>query len=125
MENNMVSKETNTKKLGPIQFGIILLTLATAVIHGIVLNILMQTIDPLFTLNGIGYLALLAGLYLPIPIAKDNRSLVRWLLIGYTAITILAWVVISWPGDALGQITKLFEVILIALLLVEGRSSRN
>jgi hypothetical protein len=122
----------NSSDKKPINFGakqvaIVLLTLLTAGIHGIVLNIQMQTIDPLFTLNAIGYLALLGALYLQVPIAKDNRSLVRWLFIAYTAVTVLAWIAIgdkSWPGDALGYITKLIEVFLILMLWLEGRNTK-
>lgn len=116
--------ETGGTKFGPLQFGIVVLTLTTAIVHGVVLNMMIGKIDPLFTLNGLGYLGLLAALYLPLPIAKNNRALVRWVLIVYTAITILAWVAIgdkSWPGDALGYFTKLVEVLLIVLLWVESR----
>jgi hypothetical protein len=128
MEIENEFSEKNKSKFGANQVVIVLLTLLTAGIHGVVLNIQMQTIDPLFTLNALGYLFLLAALYLPIPIAKENRPLVRWLFIGYTAVTILAWVAIgdkTWPGDALGYITKLIEVFLILMLWLEGRNSRT
>ncbi|MFU8771446.1 MAG: hypothetical protein ACNA8H_03390 [Anaerolineales bacterium] len=126
IRNNL--SEKRQFKFRTNQVAIILLTLLTAGIHGIVLNIQMQTIDPLFTLNALGYLALLAALYLPLPIAKDNRPLVRWIFIGYTVLTVLVWVAIgdkSWPGDALGYITKLIEVFLILLLWLEGRTSSS
>jgi hypothetical protein len=59
-------------------------------------------------------------LYLPLPIVKDRRSLVRWIMIGFTAITILAWVAIG-SRDAIGYFTKLVEVALIVLLWLDGR----
>lgn len=124
MDTNQGTLEARGTRFGSLQIAIVLLTLATALIHAVVLNVLLGTISPIFTLNGLGYLALLAALYLPIPWAKDNRNLVRWALIGYAAITILAWVAIgdkSWPGDALGYLTKAIEVVLIALLWVEAR----
>ena len=45
-----------------IRIGVVLLTLTTATVH---LSLLFP--DPAFILNGLGYLALLAALYLPIP----------------------------------------------------------
>jgi uncharacterized membrane protein YeiH len=124
METKQPAFETNQVKFGPLQIGIVLLTLATAFIHGVVLNILMGTIDPLFTLNGLGFLGFLAALYLPIPIARDNRNLVRWAFIAFTAVSILAWVIIgdkSLPEGALGYVTKLIEAALLVLLWIEGR----
>ena len=111
---------TNT---GLRRIGIILTTLATAAIHLILLNFSMHDssgkIDILFTLNGIGFLALLAAYYLPIPIAQNYHNLVRWAFMIYTLATILAWVVMgekSLPHDWLGYVTKIIEVILLALL---------
>jgi uncharacterized membrane protein YeiH len=105
---------------GLLQIGIIILTLVTAVVHLVILNVRMARIDPPFILNGLGFLALLAALYLPLPIVKERRSLVRWIFIGFTAITILAWAAIG-SRDALGYLTKLDEVALIILLWLEGR----
>src|SRR4030067_3316660 len=102
----MDSKQT---QFGSLQTGILILTLATGIIHLILLNVLLGKISVPFVLNGLGFLALLAAYFLPIPVAKDNRNLVRWALIGFTAVTILAWVAIgdkSWSGGALGYITK-------------------
>jgi len=76
----------------------------------------------LFILNGIGYLALLTGLFIQVSMAQKNRSLIRWVLIGFTAVTIVAWLVMgdkSWPAGALGYITKFNEVILLALLWMD------
>jgi hypothetical protein len=108
-----------TSKLGALQIGIIVLTLITAIIH---FTLLFP--DPVFILNGLGYLALLAAYFLPLPVAKDNRGLVRWIFMGFVAVTILAWVAIgdkSWPDGALGYITKLVELVLIALLWNDRR----
>ncbi len=115
---------TETTRFGLLQIGIVLLTLVTAFVHLVVLNILMGGFDVVFTLNGLGYLALLAATFLPLPFLKENRKLVRWAFIGFASLTILAWVAIgdkSWPAGALGYITKLDEVVLIILLWLEGR----
>lgn len=87
--------------LGPLQLGIIGLTAATALIH-------IQFLFPetMFILNGLGYLALLAALYF-VPQLAEHRRLVRLVLLGYTAVTVVLW--------------ALIELALIALLWVEDR----
>jgi hypothetical protein len=106
-------------KLGALQIGIVVLTLITAVVH---FTLLFP--DPVFILNSLAYLALLAAYFLPVPIARDNRRLVRWVYMGFVAVTILAWVAIgdkSWPAGALGYFTKVIELVLIALLWNDRR----
>lgn len=106
--------ETTRTGIGAIKTGIILITLTTAAIH---ISLLFP--DVLFILNGLGYLGLLAAYTLPLPLVKDRRAMVRWVFIGYTAVTILAWLAIgdkSWPSGALGYFTKILELLLIALL---------
>lgn len=106
--------KTNPASINSIKIGVILLTLTTALIH---FSLLFP--DRLFILNGLGYLALLAAYTLPLPIVKDNRGLIRWVFIGYASVTIIAWLVIgdkSWPSGALGYVTKVIELVLIALL---------
>jgi hypothetical protein len=116
--------KANQVKFGPLQIGIVVLTLITAAVHLIILNIQMGSIDLLFTLNGLGYLALLAAYFLPVPVAKNNRSLVRWVYMGFTLLTILAWVAMgvkSGSGATLGYITKIVEVALVVLLWLDRR----
>lgn len=93
-----------------------ILTLATAVIH-FSLSILMGRLDVMFTLNGLGYLALLAALYLDLPVIRDNRRLIRIILIGFTLVTIIAWVFLGDKTWWLGWVTKLIELALVLLLL--------
>ena len=99
------------------QMAIVVFTLITAFIHMVMLNMLMRKVDLLFTLNGLGYLTLLVAYFLPF--AKKYRNLVRWAFLAFTAVTILAWIGIgdkSWPGGALGYLTKLDELVLIIAL---------
>jgi len=108
-------QKQNTR-LSAVQIGIILAALATALIH---FSLLFP--NPLFILNGLGYLALLAAYFLPIDIAKRYHKLARWAFIAFTFVTIVAWAAIgdkSWPAGSLGYLTKLIEVVLIVLLLV-------
>ena len=100
-----------------LRVGIVLLTLATAIIH-----LQLAFPDPGFILNGLGYLTLLAALYLPVPRLVHRRNVVRWVLIGYTALTILLWVLLG-ARTTIGYVDKTIEVALIALLLLEARRS--
>ncbi len=106
---------TGQTKFGAMQIGIILLALATAVIH-IILAIPENMV--MFYLNGVGYLALTAALYLPQ--FERMRGKVRWALIGYTAVTVIGWVAFG-ERNPVAYIDKIIELALIALLWVEGR----
>jgi hypothetical protein len=95
----------------------IIITILTLLTAGIHFTLLFPNM--LFILNGLGYLALLAAYTLPIPIARNNRGLVRWIFIGFTVVTIIAWIAIgekSWPGGGLGYATKVIEVLLVIAL---------
>ena len=105
------------KNIGPLQIAIILLTLATAIIH-IVLAIPKSLV--LFYLNGIGYIVLVIALYLPQ--FRKQQGLIRWVLIAYTAVTIIAWVP-NGARNMIAYIDKLIEVALIVLLVIEARQS--
>jgi hypothetical protein len=102
-----------------LRAGIVVLTLSTALIH-----FSLNFPDPGFILNGLGYLALLAALYLPVPRLARYRNVVRWILIGYAALTILLWILF---GDRIliGYTAKAIEIALIALLLLDARRSRS
>ena len=109
------------ESIGLLQIGIYILTLATGLVHLVVLNILLGKIDPLFTLNGLAYLALLAALVLPVPALRANRKLVKYALMGFAAVTILAWIFLGQPYTTLGYVTKLIEIALIVLLFIDTR----
>jgi hypothetical protein len=102
-----------------IRGGVIVLTLIAAAVH---LSLLFP--DLAFILNGLGYLALLAALYLPIRPLVPYRRLVRWSLIGYATLTILLWVAIG-ERSLLGFATTADEVALVILLLLEGSRMRS
>ena len=95
--------------------GIVLLTLGTALVH-----LQLAFPDPVFILNGLGYLILLVALYLPQ--LTRYRNVVRWVLVGYAALTIFLWVLIG-ARTPIGYIDKAIEGALIALLLLEIRRS--
>ena len=85
--------------------------------------------DPLFILNGLGYLGLLGAFFLPIPFFQQKHKLVWRGLFGFAILTIVAWLVI-WVGFSVirdgipffsrdsiyGVPAKIAELILLALL---------
>jgi hypothetical protein len=100
-----------------LRVGIVLLTLATALIH-----LQLAFPDPAFILNGLGYLTLLAALYMPVQRLARYRNVVRWVLIGFTALTIFLWILLG-ARTPIGYADKAIEVVLILLLLLEARRS--
>jgi hypothetical protein len=114
---------TTTASSSPaLRLGIIVLTVTTAAIH---LYLGLSSGLPLFVLNGLGYLTLLAALYGPIPRLLPYRNAVRWLLVGFAALTILLWLVITGGNSTtIGYVDKAVEVLLIILLVAEARVSR-
>ena len=102
-----------------LRIGVVVLALGTAIIH-----LYLGSLGfPLFLLNGLGYLALVAALYLPIPQLARYRDAVRWAFIGYAALTIVLWILVG-ARTPIGYADKLIEIALITLLLIEGRRTR-
>jgi hypothetical protein len=97
-------------------YGIILATLATAFLH------LSLFPDIGFTLNGLGYIGLLAAYFLPIPFLEQRHNLVWWGLVGYTLLTIVLWITLGnqdfvlGTSSATGYYAKAAEVILLGFL---------
>ena len=109
-------------KLSGADIGIIVLTVATAAIH-FSRAIADPEIRVLFILNGLGYLALLSAIYLPILWFAGRRKLADRLLIGYAALTLIlwgVWVAMSGEATALGMVDKVIEVALIVLLWLKS-----
>ena len=110
--------------------GIFLLTVATALIH---LYLALSAIPyyglnfgvMLFILNGLGYLGLLAVLQLPIPQLARFRSLARWTLVAYAALTIVLFFVMAPFYDFIGYLDKAIEVALIVLLVVDAYTASS
>ena len=105
-------------RLGAMQMAIVLLAVATAVIH------FALAFDWLFYANGLGYLVLVTLLYLPSPALAPYRGIVRWVLIAYTAVTVVAWVLIG-TRSPIAYVTKAIEVALIILVFLEGQQKRR
>ncbi len=114
------------------QYGIIIMALITAVLHiaaALDKQLFPDGPDPLFLLNGLGYLGLLGAYLLPIAFFQQKHNLVRQGFMGYAVLTIVAWLVI-WVGFSVirdgipffshdsiyGVPAKIVEVILFFLL---------
>ena len=109
-------------ELTMMQVGIAALTLATAVIH-LILGLGGGGFGLIFILNCLGYLALWTAIYMPIAALADYRQLARWVLVAYTAVTIILFFVFNAGTGygTLGLITKAIEVVLIILLFLDNR----
>ena len=109
----------------PLAVGIVVLAVATALIH----LVLGMSLGPpsarpfplLFYLNTLGYLVLVTALYAP-PLHPVQRE-VRWLFIAYTLFTILMWFLLAPEHEALGFSDKAIEAALVILLIVDARRS--
>jgi len=113
-------------------YAIIILTLITAFLHlaaAFDKQLFPGGPDPLFILNGLGYLGLLGAYFLPIAFLQQRHELVRKVYMGYAVLTIVAWIFIwviqaviinhtpFFAHDSLyGVPAKITEVILLFLL---------
>src|SRR5690349_17547760 len=146
---SQVTWRRTISRIGLLQIAILILAVVTALVHlnrGIttssfagpppgppsghsagpppggpsILMLLPLPLPVLFYLNFLGYIVLAAALYLP-PLRRYQR-VIRWTLIVYTAITILAWFLITGAHpNLLAYIDKPVEVALIILLLIEDQ----
>src|SRR5215210_1266154 len=113
-----------------LRVGILLLTVATAVIH---LYLAFAAIPyyglnfgvMLFILNGLGYLGLLAVLQSPIPQLARFRSAARWALVVFAALTIVLFFLMAPWYDIIGYVDKAIEVVLIALLIADAYTASS
>ena len=102
-----------------IHYGIILAAIATAILH------ITLFPDIIFTLNGLGYLGLLGAYFLPIAFFQQRHNLVWWALVGYTALTIILWVImgdktfVAGTSSATGYYAKAAEVLLLIFLWMD------
>jgi hypothetical protein len=84
-------------KLTNRSYGIIAAALVTASMHLLAAfdkQLFPDSPDPLFILNGLGFLGLLGAYFLPIAFFQQKHNLVRQGMIVFAIVTILAWVFI-------------------------------
>lgn len=103
-----------------MQYGAILSAILTALIHIYLSFQFAEGPDTIFLLNGIGYLFLVALLYLPVQLFVLYRGTLRWVLMAYAALTIILW--IFWGArTTIGYVDKLVEIALILFLWLDNQ----
>jgi hypothetical protein len=112
----------------PLTIGIVLLALGTALTH-LFLGLQLTSfggygLGIIFILNGVGYIGLTGLLYLPVRALEPYRGMVRYVLIGFAALTIVLWIPLGIK-DTLGYLNKINELLLIVLLVVDSRLARR
>jgi len=133
---------TGAVRVSPMRIAICGLIAATALVHlllGAMTSVMLATqpalvasmggatalgvMAALFYCNFAGYVVLGTALYLPR--LRGFQRVTRWALIGYTALTVLAYFALAQGHiDAFGLSDKACEALLIALLAIEGRRAR-
>src|SRR5581483_10856940 len=84
-----------------------------------IMRLIPLPLSTLFMLNFIGYIVLAAALYL-VPPLRRFQPIIRWLLIAYTAVTVILWYLYTGGHLGLDDLSdKLIEVALIVLLLID------
>lgn len=111
-----------TEQLNPRRIAIILLTVATALVH--LWLAFSDGLDVMFLLNGLGYLTLVTALYAPIPQLAPYRTWIRWALMAFAGVTILGWVAIGLRIP-IAYVDKVIEVALVVLLYLDGRQAQG
>jgi hypothetical protein len=87
------------------------------------MQLVFTALPVLFYLNFIGYVVLAGALYLPAFVRYQR--VIRWILIFYTAITIVAWYLITHAQpNLIAYIDKPIELALIILLLIDDRQAQ-
>jgi hypothetical protein len=77
----------------------------------------------LFVLNGIGFLAILFLVLRPVSVFAGREALLHYGLIGFAAVTILAWLVVNGDfTDVAGVATKVVELFLIVVTWLHLRA---
>lgn len=112
-----MTAENTQSRFGMVQVAIVVLALATALVH---IWLAIPDMVVAFYLNGAGYIVLLIALYLP-QLSRWQR-LTRIGLIGYTLLTIVLWLLIG-EQTLLAYADKLVEVLLVILLVLEWRQA--
>lgn len=116
--------------IGAVGVGVIILALATAIIHIYLFFIegflgngeMLPKFQFLFVGNFFGYLTLLAALYLPIAPLARFRPVVRAFLISIAFASILSYLRVG-VFDLTGWIDKAIEVLLIVAVAADAAMS--
>lgn len=144
MRNTVTIQLTNAKRrnalqrLGLLPVVVLVLTAYAAIYHFYLAYYLfewmargakaapgVQMFAILFMLNGLGYLALVSALYLSA--FQQVRRITGFLLIGYTALTMLLWYLLGNRSTEglMDYAVNIVEGVLLVLLLVRSWQERQ
>jgi cellulose synthase/poly-beta-1,6-N-acetylglucosamine synthase-like glycosyltransferase len=115
---------TTTRRFGLLQGTIALAAGATALIHIVLAFQFPGGVDPVFLLNGLGYLVLTTLLFVPLQALDPYRNLLRWVLIVYTMVTVLAWLFVG-ARSPIAYVDKAIELVLIVCLWLDWQQTRR
>jgi hypothetical protein len=112
-----------------LRIAIIILTLITAVVH-LALAIMdiagghASGLSYAFIANGIGYIALLAALFMDVPYFRDHRDVAHWLMIAFAGVTLVGYFVMNgFQFGTAAIIAKAAEILLIIATFLHMRAS--
>ncbi len=103
---------------------ILLSALFTGLVHLVLLSIQIGDPSPIFILNGLGYLVLLALFWFNPPFLSRRRTLLHYAFMAYAALTILLWIFAGGNRDLTGFLTKADEVVLFVALWAHLRAEK-
>ena len=126
-----MSATEGSSSFTPVRIGVLTLALATASIHLYLFYIegflgsgtMLPIYQLLFVGNFLAYVTLAAALYLVASLARF-RPVVSALLIAIAVASIISYYYVG-VTDALGNVIKIMEVLLIALLTVDAGLARG
>ncbi|MCB9135413.1 MAG: hypothetical protein H6636_08300 [Anaerolineales bacterium] len=99
---------------------ILALTVVTALIHLVLgLGSFPDFFGIIFLLNALGFLTLMYALLWKPSFLKGQEGMVRWVFLGFTALTFVLYFVFQGPDafrNVIGLVTKLDEALLIVSL---------
>jgi hypothetical protein len=116
-----------------LRIAIIIFTLTTAGVHlalgiGSLASGNPDSLSIPFILNGLAFLVLLAGLYIPnFPFLADNYKLTHYLMIALAAVTLVLYFVMNGFGEMgpAAIIAKLAEALLIIATFLHLRAEHT
>jgi hypothetical protein len=99
-----------------LRYAILIFGLIAGVIHLVVLPLLgFEWL--LMPLNGLGYLVLTGLVFINPAFVSGRRTLLLYLFMAYTLVTIVGYFVLNAPPyDTVGIVTKVAEVLLLVAL---------
>ncbi len=102
---------------------ILLSALFTGLVHLVLLSIQLGGPSPIFIVNGLGYLVLLALFWLNPSFLGGRRRLQHYAFMAYSALTILLWIP-AGQRDLTGYLTKADEIVLFVALWANLRAEK-